>query len=300
MSGPADNLSSPVHGEGSLRSQGPAIKVANLTKRYGDNVVLNDISFELERGRVYVIMGPSGCGKSTMLRAMIGAEEPDEGHVYIDGVDIWAADKRAREEARRKFGVLFQGSALLNALTVAENVALPIVRHTDLVKSTIDLMVKLKLELVGMGDAADKYPYEISGGMKKRAGLARAIALDPAIVFFDEPSSGLDPVMVGVIDKLIHDLTIKLGITSVLITHDMASVYRIADEVMMLYGGRIVFRGTPDQLRTTTSPLVRQFVNGDPEGPINAPRQLAELSHALFGGGKAPGASLPSFREERP
>ncbi|MCC6575505.1 MAG: ABC transporter ATP-binding protein [Planctomycetes bacterium] len=283
MSGPSPSDASSSRAESGLQSHGPAIKVEHIKKAYGDNVVLNDISFELERGRVYVIMGPSGCGKSTLLRAMIGAEEPDAGTVFIDGVDTWAADKKAREEARRKFGVLFQGSALLNALTVAENVALPITRHTDLLKSTVDLMVKLKLELVGMGDAADKYPYEISGGMKKRAGLARAIALDPAIVFFDEPNSGLDPVMVGVIDKLIRDLTIKLGITSVLITHDMASIFRIADEVLMLYGGRIVFRGTPDQLRTTTSPLVRQFVNGDPEGPINAPRQLAELSQALFG-----------------
>lgn len=287
MSDAAEN-SGAARAEGVLQSHGPAIKVEHLSKRYGENVVLNDISFELERGRVYVLMGPSGCGKSTMLRAMIGAEEPDRGAVYIDGVDIWAADKKAREEARRKFGVLFQGAALLGALTVAENVALPILRHTNLMRSTVDLMVKLKLELVGMGDAADKLPHEISGGMKKRAGLARAIALDPAIVFFDEPSSGLDPVMVGVIDKLIRDLTIKLGITSVLITHDMASVFRIADEAMMLYGGKIVFRGTPDQLRASTSPLVRQFINGEPEGPINAPRQLSELSHALFGQGKRP------------
>lgn len=234
-----------ARGEGQLRSQGPVIKVEHLTKAYDDKLVLDDISFELARGRVYVIMGPSGCGKSTLLRMMIGAEAADAGHVYLDGVDTTLADKRTQEEARRKFGVLFQSAALLNGLTVAENVALPIRQHTDLLKSTIDLMVRLKLELVGMGDAADKFPYEISGGMKKRAGLARAIALDPAIVFYDEPSAGLDPVMVGVIDKLIKDLTSKLGITSVVITHEMPSIFRIADEAIMLFGGKIVFRGTP-------------------------------------------------------
>jgi phospholipid/cholesterol/gamma-HCH transport system ATP-binding protein len=267
-------------------AEGPAISVRGLSKRYDDNQVLDDISFDLARGRVYVIMGTSGCGKSTLLRQLIGAETPDAGDVSIDGVDMLAHDRKTRDIARRKFGVLFQSAALLNGLTVAENVALPIQRHTDLPQSTIDLMVKMKLELVGMGDAADKYTYEISGGMKRRAGLARAIALDPAIVFYDEPSAGLDPVMIGVIDKLIMDLTSKLGITSVVITHEMPSIFRIADEVMMLYKGKFVFRGTPDQLRRTQDPLVRQFVNGDPEGPINAPRQLAELSDRLLGGSR--------------
>ncbi len=273
-----------------LRSGGPAITVRNLDKSYDDNHVLDDLSFDFERGRVYVIMGPSGCGKSTLLRQMIGAEHPDAGEVLIDGIDIHSNSRRLRDEARRKFGVLFQSSALLNGLTVAENVALPIQRHTDLPQSTIDLMVKLKLELVGMGNALDKYPYEISGGMKKRAGLARAIALDPAIVFYDEPSAGLDPVMIGVIDKLIKDLTSKLGITSVVITHEMPSIFRIADEVLMLWNGRFVFRGTPEALRNSTDPLVRQFLKGDPEGPIGAPRQLSELSERLIG---------PSARDAR-
>ncbi len=272
--------------DGPPRAATPAISVRNLSKAYGDNRVLDNMSFDLERGRVYVIMGPSGCGKSTLLRHMIGAEEADAGQVLIDGLDLQSANPRQREEAKRKYGVLFQSAALLNGLTVAENVALPIQRHTDLPRSTIDLMVKLKLELVGMGNAADKYPYEISGGMKKRAGLARAIALDPAIVFYDEPSAGLDPVMIGVIDKLIRDLTAKLGITSVVITHEIPSIFRIADEVLMLYGGRIAFRGTPQDLRNSTSPLVRQFVSGDPEGPINAPRQLADLSERLIGGAR--------------
>ncbi|MCC7508972.1 MAG: ABC transporter ATP-binding protein [Planctomycetes bacterium] len=263
--------------------------VRNLTKTYDDNVVLNDLTFNLERGKVYVVMGPSGCGKSTLLRQLIGAESPDAGQVTIGGVDMHSPDRKVRDEARRKFGVLFQSAALLNGLTVAENVALPIQRHTDLPQSTIDLMVRLKLELVGMGAASDKYPYEISGGMKKRAGLARAIALDPAIVFYDEPSAGLDPVMIGVIDKLIMDLTNKLGITSVVITHEMPSIFRIADEVLMLYNGRFVFRGTPEQLRRSSDPLVRQFLNGDPEGPINAPRQLAELSDRLLGGSRRAG-----------
>lgn len=272
-----------------VESGDAAIVVRNLTKTYDDNVVLNDLTFNLERGKVYVVMGPSGCGKSTLLRQLIGAESPDAGQVTIGGVDMHSPDRKVRDEARRKFGVLFQSAALLNGLTVAENVALPIQRHTDLPQSTIDLMVRLKLELVGMGAASDKYPYEISGGMKKRAGLARAIALDPAIVFYDEPSAGLDPVMIGVIDKLIMDLTNKLGITSVVITHEMPSIFRIADEVLMLYNGRFVFRGTPEQLRRSSDPLVRQFLNGDPEGPINAPRQLAELSDRLLGGSRRAG-----------
>jgi phospholipid/cholesterol/gamma-HCH transport system ATP-binding protein len=265
----------------------PAVSVRRLRKAYDDNVVLNDLNFELERGKVYAVIGPSGCGKSTLLRQMIGAEAPDAGEVFIDGVNIHAADRKTRDEARRKFGVLFQSAALLNGLTVAQNVALPIQRHTDLPQSTIDPMVKMKLELVGMGSALDKYPYEISGGMKKRCGLARAIALDPAIVFYDEPSAGLDPVMIGVIDKLIRDLTANLEITSVLITHEMPSVFRIADEVLMLFGGSIVFRGTPEQLRRSNDPVVRQFINGDPDGPINAPRQLSELSERLLGPGRS-------------
>ena len=269
--------------ESHLHSEGPAISVRELDKSYGDNHVIDNMSFNFDRGKVYAIMGPSGCGKSTLLRQMIGAEPPDAGTVLVDGIDIQSDSRKTRDEARRKFGVLFQSSALLNGLTVGENVALPIQRHTDLPQSTIELMVKLKLELVGMGGAIDKYPYEISGGMKKRAGLARAIALDPAIVFYDEPSAGLDPVMIGVIDKLIKDLTSKLGITSVVITHEMPSIFRIADEVMMLFNGRIVFRGSPEALRNSTDPLVRQFLKGDPEGPINAPRQLSELSERLIG-----------------
>jgi phospholipid/cholesterol/gamma-HCH transport system ATP-binding protein len=268
-----------------LKGDGPAIRVRGLRKAYGDLVVLNNLNFEFERGKVYAVMGPSGCGKSTLLRMLIGAEPPDAGDVQVDGIDVHSPQRKVRDKARRKFGVLFQSAALLNGLTVAQNVALPIQRHTDLPQSTIDLMVKLKLELVGMADAADKYPYEISGGMKKRAGLARAIALDPAIVFYDEPSAGLDPVMMGVIDKLIKDLTQKLGITSVVITHEVPSVFRIADEVLMLYGGRIVFRGTTEQLRASTDPLVVQFLKGDPEGPIGAPKQLADLSSRIMGGG---------------
>ena len=287
MSDPLNIQIPPSRKQGHLQSQGPAISVRNLSKSYGDNRVIDNVSFDLERGRVYAIMGPSGCGKSTLLRQLIGAEEPDSGQVLIDGIDIHSANRRQRSEAKRKYGVLFQSAALIGGLTVAQNVALPIQRHTDLPQSTIDLMVKLKLELVGMGSAANQYPWEISGGMKKRAGLARAIALDPAIVFYDEPSAGLDPVMIGVIDKLIRDLTAKLGITSVLITHEMPSVFRIADETIMLFGGKIAFRGTPSELRNSTQPVVRQFVNGDPEGPINAPRQLADLSERLIGPGRS-------------
>lgn len=264
----------------------PMVEFAGVSKTLAGRKILDKLEFSVKRGETFVIIGYSGTGKSVSLRNLVGLMRPDEGSIRVAGEEITTMTPRELEVMRRKFGVLFQSAALLNGLTVAENVALPIQRHTDLPKSTIDLMVKLKLELVGMGSAADKYPYEVSGGMKKRAGLARAIALDPAIVFYDEPSAGLDPVMIGVIDKLIMDLTNKLGITAVVITHEMPSIFRIADEVMMLFGGRFAFRGTPQQLRNSTDPLVRQFINGDPEGPINAPRQLAELSDKLLGGSR--------------
>lgn len=260
----------------------PAIEVEGLSKSYGDLQVLNDLSFSLERGKVYALMGPSGCGKSTLLRHLIGVETPDAGTVLIDGRNIHTSDAKQQRAARKTFGVLFQSAALLNGLTVAENVALPIRQHTDLDNETIDTMVRLKLEVVGMADAADKHPYEISGGMKKRAGLARAIAMDPAIVFYDEPSAGLDPVMIGVIDKLIRDLTDKLGITSVVITHELPSVYRIADEAMLMFRGKFAFRGTTEEFKKSQNPVVRQFIDGTPDGPINAPKQLADVSASAF------------------
>ena len=251
-----------------LQTREPMVEVRHLRKTFGGRVVLEDVSFAVERGTVCVVMGGSGSGKSTILRHLIGAYRPDAGHIYLDGEEITCLPERDLQRVRRKFGMLFQGGALLNSLTVGENVALPIRHHTDLPEETIGIMVKLKLELVGLRDAEHLKPSQLSGGMQKRVSLARAIALDPKMVFYDEPSAGLDPIVTGVIDTLMVDLTKKMGITSVVVTHDMASAFRIADQMVMLHRGRIVASGTPDEIRQSDDPLVQQFITGAPDGPI--------------------------------
>jgi len=268
---------------GRLSSREPAVRVTQLALGYGGNKVLRNVTFDLAPGKIYSIMGPSGCGKSTLLRCMIGAEQPDAGRVMIDGIEVWSGKRADMARARRKFGVLFQNSALLNDMTCGENVALPLRQHTDLSDSTIRMMVRLKLELVGMGEAIDRKPPELSGGMKKRCALARAIALDPAIVFYDEPSAGIDPVMIAVLDRLILDLSEKLGITSVVITHEMPSAFRVSDEMLMLWNGVVHFRGTPRDVRTSTDPVVRQFIHGDPEGPLSKARSKLAVSARVLG-----------------
>ena len=244
------------------------IDVRHLRKRFGSKVVLEDVSFTVERGTVCVVMGGSGSGKSTVLRHLIGAYKPDGGEIYLDGEEITGFNARELQRVRRKFGMLFQGGALLNSLTVGENVALPMRHHTDLPEETIEIMVKLKLELVGLRDAEHLKPSEISGGMQKRVSLARALALDPKIVFYDEPSAGLDPIVSGIIDKLMTDLTDKMGITSLVVTHDMHSAFRIAHKMIMLHRGRIVAAGTPEEIQGSSDPLVHQFITGAPDGPI--------------------------------
>ena len=244
------------------------IDVRHLRKRFGSKVVLEDVSFTVERGTVCVVMGGSGSGKSTVLRHLIGAYKPDGGEIYLDGEEITGFNERELQRVRRKFGMLFQGGALLNSLTVGENVALPIRHHTDLPEETIEIMVKLKLELVGLRDAEHLKPSEISGGMQKRVSLARALALDPKIVFYDEPSAGLDPIVSGIIDKLMTDLTDKMGVTSLVVTHDMHSAFRIAHKMIMLHRGRIVAAGTPEEIQGSSDPLVHQFITGAPDGPI--------------------------------
>jgi phospholipid/cholesterol/gamma-HCH transport system ATP-binding protein len=254
------------------------IAVRHLRKSFGGRVVLEDVNFTVERGTVCVVMGGSGSGKSTILRHLIGAHMPDAGEVYLDGENIVGLTERQLQQVRRKFGMLFQGGALLNSMTVGENVALPIRHHTDLPEETIAIMVKLKLELVGLRDAEHLKPSQISGGMQKRVSLARAIALDPKIVFYDEPSAGLDPIVTGVIDTLMVDLTKKMGITSLVVTHDMTSAFRIADQMIMLHRGRIVAAGTPEEIRNSENPLVQQFITGAPDGPI--PLRMSQRDYA--------------------
>ncbi len=244
------------------------IKVCNLTKKFDGRIVLDGINLEIPEGRITVIMGGSGGGKSTLLRHLIGLLQPDGGEIWFDDRNIARMSEKEMNEIRRTFGMLFQGGALFNSMTVAENVALPLREHTDLSDEIIRIIVKVKLELVGLTGFEQFMPHQISGGMKKRVALARAIALDPKIVFYDEPGSGLDPITASMIDHLILDLSRKLRITSVVVTHEIASAFRIADQIILLHKGKVLEVGPPDAVRRSANPYVQQFIKGEPEGVI--------------------------------
>ncbi len=244
------------------------IEVKNVRKTFGAQVALEDVSFSIEKNRTLVILGASGGGKSTLLKTMITALKPDSGEVWIDGVEVTRLGEKELDPVRRKFGVLFQDGALLNSLTVGENIALPIRYHTKLPPETIEIMVKVKLEQVGLREAEQKLPSQLSGGMRKRASLARGLALDPILVFYDEPSSGLDPVATSVIDELINDLKEKMGLTNVVITHDIQSAFRIADWIVLLDRGRVAAQGTVIDIVKNENPVVRQFITGSVQGPL--------------------------------
>ncbi|MFA6133072.1 MAG: ABC transporter ATP-binding protein [Phycisphaerae bacterium] len=220
------------------------VRVSGLVKRFEDRIILDHISLEVRRGETLVIMGRSGCGKSTLLRTMIGSVWPEEGQVELFGGKLADLGEQQLDSMRKRFGVLFQSGALFNSMTIGDNVALPLREHTDLDEDTIDIIVRIKLELVGLRESVDLMPAELSGGMRKRAGLARAIALDPEILFYDEPSAGLDPVTSGQIDRLMMDLAHRLGVTSVVVTHEMESAFRIADRVAWMEAGSIPRIGT--------------------------------------------------------
>jgi phospholipid/cholesterol/gamma-HCH transport system ATP-binding protein len=250
-----------------------AIQVLNVTKKFGERTVLDAIKLDVIRGETLVILGGSGSGKSTLLRLMIGNVKPDGGDILSLGHSICDMTKQELTDYRKSIGVLFQSGALYNSMTVGENVALPLREHTDLPEETIEIMVKIKLELVGLRKHAERLPSELSGGMKKRAGLARAIALDPQILFYDEPSAGLDPVTSHEIDILINDLNQKLGVTSVVVTHEMDSAFRIADRMVLLDRGKFIVSGTPKEMEESTDPLVKQFVHGLIDGPLTERRR---------------------------
>ncbi len=245
------------------------IQVKNLVKNFGSRRILSGISVDIYQGETLVIMGGSGCGKSTLLRHLIGSMKPDSGEVWMFGQDIAKASEDQMHEIRKKFGMLFQSGALFDSMTVGENIALPLREHAKLDDAIVNIIIKMKLELVGLRGFENLMPSQLSGGMKKRVGLARAIVMDPSIVFYDEPTAGLDPVMTGVIDKLTMDLTKKLNITSVVVTHDMGSVFRIADRIVMLHQGEILQIGTPSEIKNSKHPIVQQFISGDAEGPIS-------------------------------
>ncbi|MFQ5458128.1 MAG: ABC transporter ATP-binding protein [Myxococcota bacterium] len=246
----------------------PLIRVENLVKRLGDRTVCEDLTFDVSARSITVVLGLSGEGKSTLLRILSGTMKPDAGRVLVHGKDITDLSPEDLRDWQKRFGMLFQGAALFHSMTVGENVALPILEHTDLDKTVVALMVKLKLEMVGLWGFEEFRPGQLSGGMQKRVALARAIALDPEVILCDEPTSGLDPVVAGVIVKLITDLREKLRITAVVVTHDLAHAFKMADQVVMLYQGRMVASGTPDDLRSHPDPVLQQFLKGSPEGPI--------------------------------
>ncbi|MBW6485292.1 MAG: ATP-binding cassette domain-containing protein [Syntrophobacterales bacterium] len=238
------------------------ITVENLTARFGDNIVFADVSFQVKKGEVLVIAGESGCGKSTLLKIMIGLHRPASGRVLFRGEDIRGADEQELNLYRRSIGVLFQSSALFSSMTLSENIALPLREYTDLDDGTIDLLVKMKLGMVNLAGYENHYPAELSGGMKKRAGIARAMALDPTVLFFDELSAGLDPVTAAELDNLIIKTNEALGTTMVIVTHELESIFKISHRIIMLSkaAGGIIAEGSPaDMKEHSTDPLVRNF-----------------------------------------
>ena len=271
------------------------ISLNEVKKSFDGKVVLNGVTFDVGPGETMVIMGGSGCGKSTLLRMIIGAiqPDPDSGHIKMLGQNVMGATEAELNQLRLKYGILFQSGALFQSMTIAENVALPLQEHTDLDEATIDIMVKIKLELVGLREHAEKFPAQISGGMKKRAGIARALALDPRILFYDEPSAGLDPVTSAEIDQLMVDLTKKLGVTSVVVTHEMDSAFTIADRMVMLDKGRVLAIESKewfDKVQNTDpseldedKQLIRQFLRGEAEGPITRRKQTTNYAEDLLG-----------------
>lgn len=244
------------------------INLADIHKSFGGNVVLDGLNLFIEKGEVTVVIGQSGGGKSVLLKHIIGLLRPDSGRVEIDGNDITTFNDRQLNEIRKRFGMLFQEAALFDSMTVSQNVAFPLVEHTKLTKREIEEIVSEKLSHVGLKGAEDKMPSELSGGMKKRVGLARAIALEPEIILFDEPTTGLDPIIAGAIDQLIIDIQRRLNVTCVVISHDIESTFKIAHKIAMLLEGKIIEYGTPEEIKGSSNPALKQFLEGKIEGPI--------------------------------
>jgi phospholipid/cholesterol/gamma-HCH transport system ATP-binding protein len=244
------------------------ISLRGVRVRYGEVEILHGITFNVKRGETLVILGGSGSGKSTLLRALVGLEKPSSGEIWIKGKNIAAISEQEMEEIRKKIGMSFQGGALFGSMTVGENVALPLREHTKLEDSTIEIMLRLKLEQVGLEGFEYYMPSQLSGGMKKRAAVARAMAMDPEILFFDEPSAGLDPIIAAGIDHLILELKQAFRMTIVVVTHELASAYLIADRMVLIDKGHVVAMGTTAEMRASTQPRVRQFLDRVPEPEV--------------------------------
>jgi len=244
------------------------IEIRGLHKTFRDNHVLQGLDLTIQEGETLVIIGRSGCGKSVLLKHIIGILEPDEGKIQIEGTDIFSLSPRELEKFRLRLGMLFQGSALFDSLTVRENVGFSLDEHTQLPAETIHGRVREKLGLVGLTGIENLMPSALSGGMKKRVGLARAICNEPKIILYDEPTTGLDPINADGINELILRMQERLKVTSIVVTHDMTSAYKVANRIAMLYGGKIIGIGTPEEIKNTTNALIRQFITGTARGPI--------------------------------
>ena len=247
-----------------VKTDSGLIVLKNITKRFGNNVVLDDISLAIEKGRTTVVIGPSGCGKSVLIKHMIVLLRPTSGEVYFKGQRIDELDDRQLNNIRAHFGYLFQGGALFDSLSVAENIMFPVRQHCQITRfSAVEELVRNKLKMVGLDGLQHFYPANLSGGQRKRVALARAIALDPEVILYDEPTTGLDPIRSDTINELILKLEQELGVTSIAVTHDMNSAYKIANRIVMLHHGKIIADGDADYIRNHTDPIVQQFIKGE-------------------------------------
>lgn len=244
------------------------LRLRGVTKSFSRQRVLDRLDLDIARGETLVVIGRSGCGKSVLLKHLTGLVLPDSGEILFEGEDITRFDRKKIFQMRMHFGMLFQSSALFDSMSVGENVALPLRKHKIMEEAEIERIAAEKLALVGLTDVYDQFPAEMSGGMKKRIGLARAVVMNPQVVLYDEPTTGLDPIMADVINELIRKLQRELTITSVVVTHDMKSAYHVGDRIAMLHEGKIIVSGTPEEVRSTDHPILRQFIEGRAEGPI--------------------------------
>ena len=253
-----------------MNTNRPIIEVRNLVARYDEQLVLDGISFDVREGEILVVLGASGCGKTTLLRHMVGLLTPAAGEILYRGRDLTKMDEEELARLLQRIGITFQSGALFNSMSVAENVGLPIEEYGATDRELRDTLVRMKLTLVGLGNSGDLMPDELSGGMKKRVGFARSIAMDPEIVFFDEPSAGLDPITAAGLDKLILDIRRLMGMTMIVVTHELESIRTVADRVLMLDRGHIIFTGTLDEAEKSDIPRVRQFFDRQPDKTIEA------------------------------
>lgn len=245
------------------------IRIKGLWKSFGDNKVLKGVNLDIETGETIVVIGQSGCGKSVLMKTIVGLLIPDDGEIEIENVSLKNISRKKLLEIRKKIGMVFQSSALFDSFSVWENVGLGLIEHSKMSQDEIMRIAREKLKLVGLSDVEDMYPAELSGGMKKRVGIARAIAMNPQFVLYDEPTTGLDPIIADRINNLIIELQKELNITTIAVTHDIISAYKIADRIAMLYDGEIIFDGTPKEVQNTDNPYVQQFIKGEGEGPIS-------------------------------